>query len=485
MPGKSLPWGEKSEGAVGCLKVLGFLGSSYQRIIIMIVSSLYPLHLGWASFCDKPSQIGEIPKCASTRSIEGVRFDRSFLEKIHLLSTDWERLLPDTKEYLDKEAKRAEAIDLVDKKENAVLFINNLMKEATSQVLPIALKYSFYPALRPGWSILQVVDPHVGPRAASAILKALTLLGIIEKEQVLDEVLVPVVEDELPFTDVDPCGSESDSDDGESDEEKSITDERYDDGNIDGFNDDDKGESEKRKETTVVDEEVEGLKWKVNSTVYAAPTIPMAQYEKLILDGFLQAPIDIIEGTVNAYGLRNKSIIRDLVKLSKGNLLVNLNADYTNWQEHGHIDNMYWDIFREHFPAVADTLTIHFQARCMTGTPVEQTFSLAATQIKEDQTAGTNSKNMNHASSVKGFIIREMRDFKEAQSVFKKRKRKHMFRSCKNQSYYFRSLCSYGVMLSDSVRVDGKINLTTVIEMREKGKRTKKLLASYYIGNDS
>ena len=94
MPGKSLPWGEKSEGAVGCLKVLGFLGSSYKRIIIMIVSSLYPLHLVWASYCDKLSQIGEIPKCASTRFIEGVRFDRSFLEQIHLLSTDWEQPLP-------------------------------------------------------------------------------------------------------------------------------------------------------------------------------------------------------------------------------------------------------------------------------------------------------------------------------------------------------------------------------------------------------
>ena len=225
---------------------------------------------------------------------------------------------------MNKEAKRAEAIDLVDKKENAVLFINNLMKEATSQVLPIALKYFFNPALCPGWSILQVVDPHLGPRAASAILKALTLLGIIEKEQVLDEGLVPVVEDELPFTVVDPCESESDSDDGESDEEKSITDEIYSDENIDGFDDDDKGESE-------------GLKWKVDSTVYAAPTIPMAQNENFILDGFLQAPIDIIEGIVKAYGLRNKNIIRNLVNLSKGNLLFYLNADYTNWQEHGHI----------------------------------------------------------------------------------------------------------------------------------------------------
>ena len=225
----------------------------------------------------------------------------------------------------------------------------------------------------------------------------------------------------------------------------------------------------------MVEEEVEALKWKTDSSFYAAPTIPIAQYEQIILDGYLHAPIGIVQGIVDAYDLKNKNVIRDLVKLSKGDLLNHLNADYPNWREHGHIDNTYWDVFREHFPAVADTLTVHFQARCITGTTVEQTFSLAATQIKENQTAGTNSKNMNHASSVKGSIVREMRDFKEVQSVINKRKRKHMFRSCKNQSYYIRSLCNYGVMLSDSVRVNGKINLPTVIEMRSKGKKIDEL----------
>ena len=230
-----------------------------------------------------------------------------------------------------------------------------------------------------------------------------------------------------------------------------------------------------RRKKNMVEEEVEALRWKIDSSSYAASTIPIAQYEQIILDGYLHAPIEIVEGIVDAYGLKNKSVIRDLVKLSKGDLLNHLNADYPNWREHGHIDNTYWDVFREHFPAVADTLTVHFQARCITGTTVEQTFSLAATQIKENQTAGTNSKNMNHASSVKGSIVREMRDFKEVQSVINKRKRKHMFRSCKNQSYYIRSLCNYGVMLSDSVRVNGKINLPTVIEMRSKGKKINEL----------
>ena len=51
------PGGKKGERAVGCLSVLGFLGSPFRRITIMIVASLYPIHLSWASFSDKAAQI--------------------------------------------------------------------------------------------------------------------------------------------------------------------------------------------------------------------------------------------------------------------------------------------------------------------------------------------------------------------------------------------------------------------------------------------
>ena len=80
----------------------------------------------------------------------------------------------------------------------------------------------------------------------------------------------------------------------------------------------------------MVEEEVEALRWKIDSSSYAAPTISIAQYEQIILDGYLHAPIEIVEGIVDAYGLKNKSVIRDLVKLLKGDLLNHLNADYPN-----------------------------------------------------------------------------------------------------------------------------------------------------------
>ena len=74
----------------------------------------------------------------------------------------------------------------------------------------------------------------------------------------------------------------------------------------------------------MVDEEVEALKWRVDSSTDAASTIPMAQNEKITLDDRLHAPIEIIERIVDAYGLRNRSIVRDLVKLAKGDTLPKL-----------------------------------------------------------------------------------------------------------------------------------------------------------------
>lgn len=67
--------GKKSEGAVGCLSVLDFLGFPFHWITLMNISLLYP---SWAKFSDNPCRIGVKEMCASTVSIERVRFDRLF-----------------------------------------------------------------------------------------------------------------------------------------------------------------------------------------------------------------------------------------------------------------------------------------------------------------------------------------------------------------------------------------------------------------------
>jgi hypothetical protein len=138
----------------------------------------------------------------------------------------------------------------------------------------------------------------------------------------------------------------------------------------------------------------------------------------------------------------------------------------------------FWNVYREHFPAVADLLTVNFEARSITGTPVEQAFSLTATQIRANQSADTNAKNMNHASSIRGAIIREMREFKDSHDANNKRRRKHLLRSAKNQNMHLKSLRSYGLKLAEVVKIDGHIKVPTVAQMRLHGKKVMELKQS-------
>jgi hypothetical protein len=109
--------------------------------------------------------------CASTRSIEGVRFDGGYMEEQTKLGTDWGLFLLEAKDFMQKEAERAKS--LVQSDNGIITIFNSLMVKGTLNVLMIILKYFFYPGLRPGWSILQVVDPYVESHAATAILTTL------------------------------------------------------------------------------------------------------------------------------------------------------------------------------------------------------------------------------------------------------------------------------------------------------------------------
>ena len=135
-------------------------------------------------------------------------------------------------------------------------------------------------------------------------------------------------------------------------------------------------------------------------------------------------------------------------------------------------------MFERLFPALGESLTINFQARSITGTPVEQAFCLAETQIKANQTAATNAKNMNHALSVKGAITREMRILESSYNVGNKKGKKHQLRSTENQCTYLECVRDYGMKLADSVRENDGIKEPTVKEMRSRGKKIMELKQS-------
>ena len=109
------------------------------------------------------------------------------------------------------------------------------MKKGTHNLMSVALKYFFLLGLRPAWLILQVVDPFVGPTAASAILTALNILGFIEYE-------VPIQVDES----------------GNNESKESNTDEHA------------NGSNNNQMDSY----------WNIESKTHAAQTVTMAQYKK-------------------------------------------------------------------------------------------------------------------------------------------------------------------------------------------------------------
>jgi hypothetical protein len=253
----------------------------------------------------------------------------------------------------------------------------------TSDVMKITLKYFFYPGLRPGWILLQVLDPYIGPRAAKSILKELRKLRLIDnlREVRNDHNVVPqttLLIDNIEENEV--SNSTDEDEDADIDSDKEYVD--------------------NAQEENIVE-------WTIDSETHAAPTVTMAEYENIVVDRFMNTPLKTVRGLVDAYGLGHKTVIEELTKISEGNLMKHLNDNIEEWQAHDHVSPQYWEMFHDKFPALADTLTINFQARSITGTPVDQTFCLSATQIRANQSADTNAKNMNHASSVKGAITRE------------------------------------------------------------------------------
>ena len=272
--------------------------------------------------------------------------------------------------------------------------------------------------------MLQVIDPYVGTLAAVAILLALKRLDLIyidstvlkEIEAIPIAVTVPTVDQEE--SEYDQEGSEDEQNGSDNKERASNT--------ID----------QRGLEFNAVrsEREIEAVTaWTVESKTHAAPGITMAEYRRLIISGLEEASRDTVKGIVEAYGLSHKTVLTELITLSKGYLKMHLDNRLDDWKNHAHVSEEYWDLIREYFPAIADSLTVNFQARSITGTPVEQTFCLAATQIRANQSADTNAKNMNHSSSVKGAITREMKAFVDSHSTNNKRRRKHMYRGTKSQ----------------------------------------------------
>ena len=408
------PGGRKGEGMVGCMKVLGFLGSPYHRVSIHIVASLYPIHLKWVKFSDRVSEIGVEAKAISTRAIENVLFERHFISDIYRLTSNWKTFLPESYSFLQSEALRSKALGFDTDEKDMEEYYDCKIKEGTKSMLEMTLKYFLYPGLKLGWSILQVVDPYVGPKAAFAILSALKSLYSADHD----------------FTSL---------------------------------------------EVDLLEEEYTGPvleSWRTDSETHCAPGIDMRSYQNMIVDGYINSTRPVVDSIVKAYGLLNEVIISELVMIARGGLK-NALIQHNDWPPKNELKS-YWSTFKASFPGLEESLTFNFQSRPITGTAAEQSFSLAATQVRANNSASTNSKNMRHASDIKGAIIRDMKDFRAAHIEGEKKKK--ILRDKDTKHEYLSRIVSHASCLTIQASTGGVLSVPTKSIMRKHGKNISELI---------
>lgn len=67
-----------------------------------------------------------------------------------------------------------------------------------------------------------------------------------------------------------------------------------------------------------------------------------------------------MKGIVATYGLDHTQVVEELLKVTEGELINHLHSGIDDWQSHSHISEKYWVLFRNNYPALADTLMTNF-----------------------------------------------------------------------------------------------------------------------------
>lgn len=151
-------------------------------------------------------------------------------------------------------------------------YLNGILEDGCEDMMSVVSKYFFLPGLRLGWSLLQAVDPFIGPAAAGAILCVLTKMGLIN--------LDPDVKNSQLIRPEVPVGN-------------------------------------RVNEDTLA----------ITSITHAFPGISVNVYQNLIMESFSNADAGVAAGIVHAYELSNPYIIHELLSISQGKLLFDSNTN--------------------------------------------------------------------------------------------------------------------------------------------------------------
>jgi len=163
------PGGVTSESRAGCLRILGFLGSSEHRIAIAILADCLPLHKRWLAFINGRSTVFKNAEVNSTRVLENSVFARNVIAEVVLLGSNWKAVLPNA--WID--IVHISSLSVGVTQEACLARWEQTITEPTHKMLQLALKYFRDIDLGIGWSISLLTDPFLAPCVAKGILLGL------------------------------------------------------------------------------------------------------------------------------------------------------------------------------------------------------------------------------------------------------------------------------------------------------------------------
>ncbi|KAJ1386225.1 hypothetical protein B484DRAFT_461099, partial [Ochromonadaceae sp. CCMP2298] len=332
--------GATGDNYVRLIELVAFLGSPVQRVCIKLTAGLFQRHMNSAKFYDGKSKIDSEARTISTRLVELTPHNRGVLQWVVSLDWEWSAAMPEEYEFLQKEKGRAVSLRLLDDEDVLEECIQDIMENATPDMLAMGTKYLYEPWMTVAWSLLHTTDPTLATTFAQGLLLALAsnkgiVLSEQQKEQWQQPVEVPDAASEVP--------------------------------------------------------------WTIDSPYFAYPGLSTAAHRDAIQQSFtldlLQSEKnESVKGKVAGYGLVNPTVVSELQLLATGQLRTLLEG----WRP-GDAVATYWAQFKQLLPGLADTLAVNFGYVLATSTPAEQSFSVATHQVHPNHAISTVKNNLNFA----------------------------------------------------------------------------------------
>jgi hypothetical protein len=327
-------------------EISGGLCNPVNRVVFKIGACLYVEHRKIAAFADGKTRIEPgNTQTYGTRMLEVVTFFRTLLGFLSRLSADWKQVMPEAVTLMSSEIIREQRIN-GEKNYNSdqiqptsiTMIVEERMQECRN-IMVKAVKYYVDPLLERGFSILALLDPFLATFWAMAALEAMHLHHgcPVTPEQRASWIKFPAE------AGPDDCYSQ-------------------------------------------------------DSAFFAFPGLTFKQYHEKILRSFNGKTPQIL-AILHGYGIIGPAFRADLSRVATGYIKTTLLQKGT-WQP-GDGTHTIWVWYEQTLSAAAHSLKTNFSYMLLTGAIVEQTFTIATTQLHANMSAATVQDAMYHMVSLR------------------------------------------------------------------------------------